>query len=80
MVKLPEVSGLIPCEEFRVDPVARRLSLIGLFLALRFGLVFLGASPLRLGLGLFGEGGVTFAGQLDREVDGPNQDREEGQQ
>lgn len=37
MVKLPEVLGLIPCERFHVDPQAGRMSLVGVFLTLRFG-------------------------------------------
>lgn len=36
MVKLPDVLGLVLCDEFQVDAVARRVSLMGLFLSLRF--------------------------------------------
>ena len=38
MVKLPEVFGLILCEQFRVDPKTHRVSLDGLFTSLRFSL------------------------------------------
>ena len=36
MVKLPDVVGLVMCEQFKVDPTTHRVSLDGLFSSLRF--------------------------------------------
>ncbi len=36
MIQLPEVIGLVLCEEFRIDTAVNKASLVGLFTALRF--------------------------------------------